>query len=178
VRLHHGDLVRLGTMQLRFIRATPTRAAGGPAFIAGQQNAGQINNVARDQYLQAIVQQRESFLREVAASRTRTKRLIWFGFILFAVGCGAFAWMVIRFISRVKELDPAEQPSPSEIWGEEIGGIPLGLIGWAVAAIGVLLIIVGIVLHVIATSRQRSTVNQPAVPPEWLLTPPPWHSAR
>ena len=136
-------------------------------FTAGQQNADQINNVARDQYLQAIYQQRESFLREVASSRTRAKRLFWIGFLLFAVGGGAFAWMVIRFISRINELDPAQQPSATEVWGEQVGGIPLGLIGWAVAAVGMLTMIVGIVLHVIATSRQRRTVSQPVIPLEW-----------
>jgi hypothetical protein len=136
-------------------------------FTAGQQNAGQINNVARDQYLQAIYQQRESFLREVASSRTRAKRLFWLGFLMFAVGGGAFAWMVIRFISRINELDPAEQPPVSELWGEQVGGIPVGLIGWAVAAVGMLTMIVGVVLHVIATSRQRRTVSQPVIPPEW-----------
>lgn len=201
VRLRHGDVVRLGAIQLRFVAPSgdhtaqyqhvagtgddaravlppPIRAAAGPQFTAAQQNAEQINNVARDQYLQAITQQRESFLREVAASRTRAKRLIWFGFLLFAVGGGLFAWMVIRFISRVSELDPAEQPSPSEIWGEEIGGVPLGFIGWAVAAVGMLMMIVGIVLHIVATSRQRRTVNEPVIPPEWLRASSPSNSGR
>jgi hypothetical protein len=155
-----------------------SRAYDGPRFAAEQQNAGQINNVARDQYLQAIVQQRESFLREVAASRTRAKRLIWFGFLLFAVGGGTFAWMVIRSISTWSKLDPAAQPSFNKVWGEEIGGIPVGFIGWAVGVVGMLLMILGVVLHVIATSRQRRTVNHPVIPPEWIYAPPPSTSMR
>ncbi len=136
-------------------------------FTAGQQRAGQINNVAGNQYLQAIYEQRQSFLREIAASRSRAKRLIWFGFVLFAVGFGAFAWMIIRFIANVGELDASQQPSMSEVWGEQVGGIPIGLIGWAVAAFGVLLMIVGIVLHVMATSRQRRTLSQPVALDPW-----------
>jgi hypothetical protein len=143
-------------------------------FTAGQQRADQINNVARDQYLQAVYQQRESFLREVASSRTRARRLIWTGLLLFAAGGGAFAWMIIRFISRVDQLDPAEQPPATEMFGEQIGGVPVGLIGWAVAAVGALMMIVGFVLHVIATSRQRRTVSQPVLPPEWWGGNPPW----
>ena len=142
-------------------------------FTAGQQSADQINNVARDQYVQAIYQQREGFLREVASSRTRARRLIWTGLLLFAAGGGAFAWMVIRFISRVDQLDPAEQPSATELLGEQVGGVPVGLIGWAVAAVGMLMMIVGIVLHVIATSRQRRVVSQPVLPPQWWDANPP-----
>ena len=51
-----------------------------------------------------------------------------------------------------------------EVWGEEIGGIPIGLIGFAVAAIGSVIMIVGIALYIVAASRQRRVVAQPVLP--------------
>jgi FHA domain len=175
VALRDGDVVLIGGNELHFASAATeegelpmdrTRPAD-IRFTAGQQRAGQINNVAGDQHLQAIYAQRESFLREIAASRTRAKRLVWLGFLLFALGGGAFAWMVIRFISKVGDLEPGEQPSIGEVWGERVGGIPVGLIGWAVGAVGALMMVVGVVLHVMATSRQRRTVSQPVALDQW-----------
>jgi len=150
-----------------------TRPAGDYAI--GQQSGEQINNVAGNQYnqyLRAIYEQRESFLRDIAASRTRARRLAWFGFVLFVVGFGLFGWMVVRFISRVQELTAETQPTLQDLWGEEVGGVPVGFIGFGLAAFGMFLTIVGIVLHVVATSRQRRTVSQPVVPSgPWMPVP-------
>jgi len=159
--LRDGDVVQLGGTVLQYGAAAPSRSLPAPVpsvqFNADQQTAGQINNVGHDQYL---IQQRESFLREVAASKSRAKRVIWIGFTFFVVGGALFAWMVIRFIARVNELDPEEQPSPSELMGEEVGGVPVGLIGWGIGAIGAVVMVVGIVLHIVATSRQRRTLSE------------------
>lgn len=174
VWLRHGDCVRVGTKDLRYtapvgnhdtIGVPPTTPRPEGSFSMDQQQAGQINNVGRDQYLQAIYAQRESFLRDVAASRTRAKRLIWLGFLLFVGGFGLFAWTIMRAASTVNDADPTEPPE--DFFGPEVGGVPTGFIGWAAAGLGTLLMIVGIVLHVVATSRQRRAVNQPIVMPGW-----------
>jgi len=47
------------------------------------------------------------------------------------------------------------QPSGVDQFGPSIGGVPSGLIGWAMAALGMLLIVAGTVLHVVATSRRK-----------------------
>ena len=39
--------------------------------------------------------------------------------------------------------------------GREIGGIPIGLVGWALAALGVMLLIASIALSAAAASRRR-----------------------
>ena len=159
--LRDGDVVQVGGTVLRYAApaALPPLPPPAPAvqFNADQQTAGQINNVGHDQFL---VQQRESFLQQVAASRTRAKRLIVFGFLLFVVGGALFASMVIRFIARVNELDPQDQPAASELLGEQVGGVPVGLIGWAIAGVGTVLMVIGIVLHIVATSRQRRTLTE------------------
>jgi hypothetical protein len=157
--LRDGDVVQVGGTVLHYVAPATLPPLPPPAvqFNTDQQTAGQINNVGHDQYL---VQQRESFLREIAASRTRAKRLIGFGFVLFVVGGALFAWMVIRFIARVNELDAEDQPAASELLGQQVGGVPVGLIGWGIAGIGTVLMVTGIVLHIVATSRQRRTMTE------------------
>jgi pSer/pThr/pTyr-binding forkhead associated (FHA) protein len=186
VALRHGDILRFGATRLHFVEpatatgiehttvmesgpsAQPqTPVHGTPQVAVGNQNAEQLNNVIGsqyNQYLKTVIEQRDSFLRDVAASRTRAKRLIWFGFFLFVVGGGAYLWMIIRFISETSELGAEDAAAFDEVWGEEIGGIPIGLIGFAVAAIGSVIMIVGIALHIVAASRQRRVVAQPVLP--------------
>lgn len=185
VRLHHGDVVRFGAAPLWFAGPSvqphagetsaiedvaafapppPTPVAGVPSMGVGQQRADQLNNVIGNQYLQTVLAQREGFLREVAASRTRARRLIWFGLLLFVAGGGAYVWMVIRFVARTADLGPDQEPDFGQLLGEEIGGVPIGLIGFAVAATGLLIMVIGIVLHVVATSRQQRVLTRPVVP--------------
>lgn len=40
--------------------------------------------------------------------------------------------------------------------GTSINGIPVFLLGWAAALVGMVLLVVGLVMHIIAASRQRS----------------------
>jgi hypothetical protein len=40
-------------------------------------------------------------------------------------------------------------------FGREVGGIPVGMAGWALATLGAILLIAGIVLHVMATAQRR-----------------------
>ena len=184
--LRPGDVVGFGPVVARVERMTdgpPTSLiaplASPPAaasFTARDQYAGQLNNIGGSQYnayLQTVVQQRNSFLREVAATRTRARRLIWVGFALFIIGLAAFAVPLLRFLSQVgnsiDNTDPA-QPIQDSPWS--VHGYPVGLIGWAVALLGMLLIIVGIVLHVVAASRRRR-IDQ-TLP----VTPPPWSEYR
>ncbi|MGV8850345.1 MAG: hypothetical protein ACOH16_12465 [Propionibacteriaceae bacterium] len=119
----------------------------------GQQHAGAINNVARDQYL---IQQRESFLRDVAGTRTKARYAIVLGAVFFVVGFGMFAAGVLTFMIGVTDFDPAnpplEMPTP---FGQKIFGVPSGLIGWAIAAVGIFVLLLGTVLHVVATARRR-----------------------
>jgi FHA domain len=185
--LRPGDVVSFATVQMRF---APDEMSGGETttmprldtrgesgrtsdtaprvrYDIGRQSAGSISNVGRDQYLsyvQNVTRQRESFLREVASTRTKARWLVWSGFLLFVGGFGLFAAGVLGFLDAVGSgtISPSTDP-----FGSDIGGVPSGLIGWAMAALGMLLVIVGIVLHVVATSRRRR------VDREYPLAPPP-----
>jgi len=162
-QLRQGDVVRLADVQLRFDGPSdvgePTNripagtVRGAPRYDINEQRANTINNVGRDQYL---IQQRENFLSEIAATKTRARYLIAFGFLLFVVGFAMFASGVLKFISQVPSMDgfdpSGKLPTP---FGGDIFGVPAGVLGWSMSAIGTILIIVGIVLHVVATSRRK-----------------------
>jgi hypothetical protein len=123
----------------------------------GDQQAGIINNVARDQY----VYQRESFLREVAASKTRARRLIVVGALLFVGGFVTMAAVLYQFgvdFSDVmaSDLNASEEPDLPEL------AFPVAVLATLVSGLGVFLMIVGVVLHVMATARRRRV--EPAYP--------------
>ena len=167
--LRHGDIVTFADLEVRFTThhngAAETgvmSARGGPAappapsvnFDVGYQRDGVFHNVGRDQY---IMQQRDSFLRHVAATRTKARWLVWTGFLVFVLGFGLFAAGILRFMADGSDaFQNRDFTGPSSTpFGDDIGGVPSGLLGWALAAAGSLMIIVGIVLHVVAASRAK-----------------------
>ncbi|MFI5501425.1 FHA domain-containing protein [Nocardia asteroides] len=78
--LRDGDIVTVGSIDLRFEQgpttlSMPSQAVRRPApvtFDVDRQSGHQINNIGRDQF-NSYVEQRESFLRAVAASRTKAR---------------------------------------------------------------------------------------------------------
>ncbi|MFI9817382.1 FHA domain-containing protein [Saccharothrix variisporea] len=165
--LRHGDVVGFGGVELRFEESydgtatglyEPVREPRGAHFEIPEQRADVINNVGRDQY---VLQQRDGFLREIAATRTRATRLIWIGAAMIVGGGAVFAAMILRTMSDLGEaLDLPAEPGVMpdfqfDFMGPRVGGMPVGLIGWAVCGIGNVLLIAGIVLHVVATARKR-----------------------
>lgn len=147
--LRHGDVVTIAIIDLRY-----DAEQDSVRFDVRDQRAAVINNVARDQI---HIQHRDSLLRDIAAARTRGRWLIIFGFVVSLVGFAMFAGGVLDFIRRVSGMvnssrPPTEIPSP---FGADILGVPSGLLGWVLTAIGGVLIIIGIVQHVVAAARRR-----------------------
>jgi hypothetical protein len=179
--LHDGDVLTFASVRARL------ESDGGPeetnTFPAGsargaavhridEQYAGVINNADHLEYnshVQYVNQQRENFLREVAAAKTKARWLAWTGFLMFVVGFGIFAAADLSFIKGISDsIQNGGPPSPATSpFGREIGGIPFGLAGWALAALGMMLLIVGIVLHIVATSRRRRVFRDFPVLPPW-----------
>ncbi|WP_323187298.1 FHA domain-containing protein [Streptomyces sp. NBC_00124] len=168
--LRDGDVLTFGSVSIRYEwhESTPERRAvvqgtvlmpavnRAPRFDVGQQHGAHINNVGGHQY---IDQRQESFLRQVAAARTRARRIVLFGFVLFLSGFAVFAYGVLRFMGRIGEPipdDPNDWPEPGDMLGTDINGIPVFLLGWAAALVGMVLLVTGLVMHIIAASRQRS----------------------
>jgi len=182
--LRSGDVVRFGNVEMRF-QAPPSDVTDavemaeqdGPhraAYSVESQAAGQLNNVAHDQhisYVQQIRQERDSFARDIAATKTKARRLIWVGFASFIVGFSTYLWVIFRFVGQVDQLSAESGFDSPRLFGPEVGGVPVGLIGFAFAAFGSILMVVGLVLHIVAASRRRRLEERAPAP--WQYAPPP-----
>jgi pSer/pThr/pTyr-binding forkhead associated (FHA) protein len=164
-------------------RPEPNPAGFEPArpvrYDIGQQEAEVISNVGRDQYnahVQQVIQQRDSFLREIAGTRTKARWLVWLGLLLTIAGFAMFAAADLDFLKQIAAdvHSTSPPPPPSNPFGRPIFGIPSGLLGWAIGAIGTVMLAIGIVLHIVATARRRRVERDYPLP---LLSPPggpPW----
>jgi hypothetical protein len=131
----------------------------------GRQSAGSISNVGRDQYhsyVQHVTQERQSFLREIAATRTKARMFIWIGLALVVGGIGLF---MVEGLRVAKQASEATSGTPSQFQSFEMPDIESVLLGFGVGVLGNLLLIVGIVLHVVATARRRRVDRELPVPP-------------
>ena len=157
-----------GSAETRTMHSVRAESASADVHI-GQQNADMIGiadgNVYMS-YVKHVEQQRENFLRGVAATKTKARWLAWTGFLTFLVGFGVFAFADLSFIKQISNSIQNGDSAPSAIspLGREVGGVPIVLIGWALGAVGMVLLIVGIVLHIVATSRRRQAYREFPVP--------------
>jgi hypothetical protein len=131
------------------------------------QHGGNISNVAGDQYtsyVQHVRRERESFLREVAATRTKARWLIWAGAFVAIVGLILFGGSVIQFLDyifgTIKRRTPTDPltPIPDYIMS------PIAFVGFAMWTVGIILMIIGIILHVVATSRRKRVDRELPMP--------------
>jgi hypothetical protein len=79
------------------------------------------------------------------------------GFLTFAVGLGLLVAADLSFLNKAGSAIRGGGPVPpvARPPGPEIGGIPSGLAGWALAALGVTLLSASIALYAAAASRRR-----------------------
>jgi hypothetical protein len=109
-RLVDGDDLRLAAQHLRYRRHAPASGgvhaptASGTRFDVERQKAGTINNVARDQYLSYgahVQQQRASFARDIAATKTKANWLVGIGLAISVVGFVVYGQVILRFLAVV-----------------------------------------------------------------------------
>jgi hypothetical protein len=176
VILHHGDVIGLGPVHVRFeenasdapTMMRPRAAAGGArpqipvprnGIEIDDQYAGSINNVegVQNNYVHQVLQERQSFLREIAATRTRARYFIWTGVVFLAAGIATAVLVFMGIFRDFGDAFASADPSAlsSDPFGAEVGGVPVFLIAVAVEVVGVFLVVIGIVLHVVATARRR-----------------------
>jgi hypothetical protein len=192
-RLRNGDIIALATVKMRYetvqdglaetqiFHTQPPVSPLAPQFSPpqsnpqpqpqvrydiGQQHGGVISNIGGNQY-NAYVQQRESFLREIAGTKTKARVLAWLGFTFLVSGVIVYGATILRFIKRI---GPDTDPQDTQLLGPDVAGIPIGVIGLAVALIGMVLLIVGIVLHVSASAKRRRADRDTPMP----YPPPPY----
>jgi uncharacterized membrane protein len=166
--LRPGDVLALADIKLRYDddgpANTPEQAA--PRYDIGYQRDGVFHNVAGNQY---IVEQRESFMRSVAARKSKARWLIVFGFLLFIAGTGVAVVSAAGMLNNFGHIfDNASlesgPPSFESLLGGKVLGVPVMLAGSVLDAAGLFLIIAGIVLHVVATARARDVDRQYPMP--------------
>jgi pSer/pThr/pTyr-binding forkhead associated (FHA) protein len=180
--IQNGDRITLGTVDLWLQRgdndlatsAVPPIVERSVRFDVGSQSAGLINNVGRDQhlsYVQHIQQQRASFAREIAATKTKARWFVWLGIVIMVLGIAAFGRMVLRFMQAIYDsFLTGQQPDLGSIFGEKILGLSSGLFGFAVGGAGELMIIIGVILHITATARRRRMERELPLPSPWTAT--------
>jgi hypothetical protein len=178
--VHVGDILTFATVrakleagagasvETRTVHAVRPESAAGGVHI-GRQNGEMIGIGEGDvymSYVKHVTEQRENFLREVAATKTKARWLAWTGFLTFVAGFGLFAFADLSFIQQISNSIQNGDSAPPSVspFGREVGGVPIGLIGWALGAVGLILLIVGIVLHIVATSRRRQAYREFPVP--------------
>jgi len=201
--LHQGDVVGFATVRARFEAAQPvsaeTQAMPGPVapgraerpepnptdirpagpvrYDIDQQHAQMISNVGRDQYnahVQQVIQQRDSFMREIASTKTKARWLVWLGLLLFVAGFALFAAADLNLLKQISSgFGSNNTAPPTDPFGRPILGLPSGLLGWAMGAVGSLMLVIGIVLHIVATSRRRRVERDYPMPMQWPPNMPP-----
>ncbi|RDV09376.1 FHA domain-containing protein [Arthrobacter sp. RT-1] len=173
--LRSGDVISFGEARFQYqgasekpviTAALPVQRAPRPQpreeHIQGQyeidnQQAGNISNVAGNQYtayVSHVRQERESFLQAVAATRTKARWLIWIGVFLTLGGLVMAGGIFYQIFTGSFDAD-------FNVF-RELGG--LYVIGVFAVMGGQLLMIIGIVLHVVATSRRKRVDRELPLP--------------
>ncbi len=168
--LRDGDVITFGAVTVRYETAAndldETRLVVAPRYQeppagvrydVGSQHGAVVSNVAGSQYNSyvQVMQERRSFLRDIAATKTRARALCWVGFLLKSFGIAVWGAVILRFIDRVPTFEPTVNPEEIQLLGPPVWGIPVGVYGIAAIGIGSTLFVVGIVLHIVAASRRR-----------------------
>lgn len=152
--LRRGDVVVFGTVALR-VAAEPDqhRATGTPpADRSAEEPSGRLQNgPLQDGWPRYGWPSwpREAQLGEIEALRIRARRLIGGGVGAFVFGFALFAAAALGLAADAG-LDRAGQPL-----GPPVLGVPAGLLGWGISALGMVALIAGFALHSVATTRRR-----------------------
>ena len=170
-----GDRIELGSLSLRLdpeasgaATATLPVATENPSSRQdiGSQYDGSFYNAARDQhisYVQQIQREREPFLREIAATRTKARGLIWLGVLISVVGYGWTLVIIGGSFSMLTEAMSSESFDEGmfrNYFGPPILGVPSAVWAVGLSAAGTVLLIVGALLHITATARRRRVDRQ------------------
>jgi hypothetical protein len=157
VRVGPDDWIELGLVQLRVGSRPSPETVTPPSAVhydIGSQSHGTFNNVGGDQYVNHVHQQREPFLREIAGTRTKARWLVWLGVLISVAG---YAWALLIMSSLFGTFGDIARAGPG---GEELFSSFVDQMGTyvgavAVVAVGNIVLLIGAVLHIIATARRR-----------------------
>jgi hypothetical protein len=132
----------------------------------GADRVAAVGHARYERYVQQV-EQRDAVRREVAATRTKARVLIGIGFATSVVGLAAFASSLPRWTAEDVSAGLLVGPDPASMFGPPVLGVPLGSLGWWLATVGVLLMVVGGVLHVVVTARRHRIERDMVVRLPW-----------
>jgi hypothetical protein len=141
-----------------------------PNLVIGNVRGHDVNVVEGVQYIQHVqhvLDQRRSFMRDVAATRTWARWLTWPGLLLFVSGSTAVAATVLRFLRTVfGAVSSGGVPDPAavDVFSRDVVGVPVLVLGFAGVFLGGLLVLLGLVLHVVAAARLSRIEERLPVP--------------
>jgi hypothetical protein len=175
--LHDGDVIKFASVETRYEASDSLVSASGveqqdSAELATQavpvhsrlqrpvhyeverQDAGTINNVGRDMHV--LMQQRESFVRDIAATRTRARYAIWIGAALMIAGMATVGYGWYQYANRF-----TSNGSEASFQSAFRSYAHFFVLGGALDLVGTVALVSGIVLHIVATSRRRRLSTDP-----------------
>jgi hypothetical protein len=160
--LHDGDVIYFADIATRyqangqgsFAPPNPTRQMG--EMNVGDVTADNVHVAGRD--VNIFRERRDNFLRDIASSRSKATWLLVLGFFVFV---GGFATFMVGLYKAAKQgqsdFDSGSTSLGSGDWlGPEVGGVPIVAIGYGLAFVGVVLGIIGLVMHIVAAARKRN----------------------
>lgn len=172
--LRDGDIIAFGTIEARFEQNSGPRTAmmsrdairrhnpNRVNYNIDRQRAHQINNVGGDQH-NSYIQQRESFLREAAASRTKARFVFWIGLLMSVGGILGYAYFLVKAMGEMNtSFQTGTEPTDFPIFGPDTSlGIPAGLICFMVGMVGSIVFFIGLILWIVAAARARKVDSDP-----------------
>lgn len=162
--LRPGDVITLADVVLRFETA-PGRTLQqlGPPLPGSGDDHEQPDGIGG--YVEALMRRRAQMIRAAERTRRRSRKVIWVGAVIFALGCLIFGVGAVAYMGLLEGLFE-RFGQPADVFGFEVGGTLSGHIGWAVAAVGFAVMLVGVGLHLLARWRARR-VDRQIPPPTW-----------
>jgi pSer/pThr/pTyr-binding forkhead associated (FHA) protein len=177
--LHDGDTIRFADVAARYEVVVPESGpktelqpvvqpsiaspTHGVQYEIGHQEADSIHNVGRDQYL---IEQRDSFARDIASTKSKARFWIWTGAALAVAGIVVAGVGFYRYSNGFTSFN--QNTTSDQFSSLARSYFQFFLIGGAIELLGMILIVVGIVLHVVAASRRKQLYANPA----WSNLPP------
>jgi hypothetical protein len=171
--LHAGDIVTFGRVEARVEerQAPPTvllprartdrRSPPRANFDVGDQRAHQINNVGGNQY-NSYQRQRESFLREVAASKTKARLVFWLGLSMVIIGGLGYAYFIVSGIGELNtSIQTGVEPDGVPFFGPDTAVGPAGLVFFMTAFVGQFVLVIGLIMWIVAAARVRRVDTDP-----------------
>ncbi|GAA2668415.1 FHA domain-containing protein [Nonomuraea recticatena] len=167
-RLRDGEVVRLGTVHARYEDDTGAGERGhtaamprAVAYHVGSQAAHQLNNVAGDQY-NHYIERRDSFLRQVAAYRSKARAVFWLGVLMMFGGAAVYAYFLLRGMGDFQSSFGSGQMPRDFPFGPDVGlGVPIGLVAFGVGFVGNILFWIGLIMQIVAAARARKVDVDP-----------------